>query len=123
MPDLAGRGPLGQRQPKPPKKPRKPLPQRSRKKLAYLASQARVDAKRHMAEVGQCDCAACGKPGPSQVHHVTGDGKPRDDMRVLPLCYECHQGPNGYHNAKAAWVARHGPDYMLLPKVDAMLRR
>jgi hypothetical protein len=48
---------------------------------------------------------------------------PRDDMRVLPLCYACHQGLDGYHAAKRSWVAKHGPDYMLLDRVADMLKR
>lgn len=122
MPDLANRGPLGQKTSKPPKKPRKPIPKRSAKREAYMRSQDRVEGVAHMLHVKQLPCICCGHPPPSAAHHVTGDGKPRDDMRVLPLCWECHQGPHGYHNAKAEWVARYGPDYGLLGKVDKMLK-
>lgn len=119
--DLAQRGPLGQKQPKPPKKPRKAIPRISRKRAAYLASDARKDGLAHMAAVKCLHCICCGHPPPSYAHHVRCDGKPRNDMRVLPLCFGCHQGPNGYHNDKAAWVERHGPDYSLLEAVAAMI--
>ena len=115
------KGPMGQKAPKPPAKSRKAIPKQSAKRKAYMASQARVDGLAHMGRVKGLDCICCGHPPPSHAHHVTGDNKPRDDMRVLPLCYECHQGPNGYHAAKRSWVARHGPDYLLLDEVAKML--
>lgn len=115
------KGALGLKQPKPQKKPRKPLPRRSKKRLAYLASEERQRGLGWMFHVKQLPCICCGHPAPSYAHHVTGDGKPRNDFRVLPLCYACHQGPDGYHNAKAAWVERYGPDYGLLPLIDEML--
>jgi len=46
---------------------------------------------------------------------------PRDDLRTIPLCYDCHQGPNGYHAAKRTWVAANGPDYEFLPRVNFLL--
>jgi len=49
MPDLAGRGALGQKQFKPPKKPRKPLPKQSAKRKAYLASPERGRQSAHGA--------------------------------------------------------------------------
>ena len=122
MPDLAGRAGLGPKPPKTPRKAHKHLPRRSAKRKAYMASQARVDGVAHMLAVKAMSCICCGHPPPSSAHHVNGDGKPRNDMRVLPLCWECHQGQNGYHNAKAAWVANHGPDYGLLARVDVMLK-
>lgn len=75
-----------------------------------------------MGRVKALPCVCCGHPPPSQAHHVTGDQMPRNDMRVLPLCYFCHQGTDGYHLSKRSWVARHGPDYLLLPLVDEMLK-
>jgi hypothetical protein len=121
MPDLAGRGALGQKPPKPTKKPRKAVRKRSAKREAYMRSDARVDAVAHMMRVKALPCVCCGHHPPSHAHHVTGDGKPRDDLRVIPLCPPCHVGPDGYHKNKAAWVARHGPDYGLLGIVAAQI--
>jgi hypothetical protein len=121
MPDLSARGPLGLKPDKAPRKARKPLPKRSRKREAYMRSEARVEGMAHMERVKALPCVCCGHPPPSAAHHVTGDDMPRNDMRVLPLCWECHQGPHGYHNAKAEWVTQHGPDYLLLDAVAAML--
>jgi hypothetical protein len=120
--DLAQRGPLGQKQPKAAKK-RKAVRKVSAKRAAYLASDDRRAALEHMAKVKALPCICCGNPPPNHAHHVTGDRMPRNDMRVLPLCYECHQGPHGYHAAKRSWVARHGPDYLLLDAVADMLAR
>ena len=123
MPDLAGRSPLGPKTGKTGPKPRKPLPRRSPKRIAYMASAARKAGVAHMLAVKAMFCICCGHPPPSAAHHVNGDGKQRNDMRVLPLCWECHQGQNGYHNAKAEWVERHGPDYSLLARVADLLKR
>lgn len=121
MSDLSGRGPLGQKKPKPDKKPRKPIPKQSPKRRAYMASSARKDGLEHMGRVKLLPCVCCGHPPPSYAHHVTGDGMPRDDMRVLPLCYDCHQGPKGYHNSKALWQEKYGRDVDYLAQVEAML--
>jgi hypothetical protein len=100
---------------------RSPIPRRSKKRAAYMASPEREAGVAHMLAVKALPCIACGAPPPSHAHHVTGDGMPRDDMRVIPLCHDCHTGQNGYHNAKRSWVARHGRDCDLLPKVAEML--
>lgn len=115
MPDLAGRPGLGLKQPKPPKQPCKPIPKISAKKRAHKAAERAAGAWEHMAWVKTHPCAACGAPGPSEAHHVTGDKMPRSDFRVIALCPPCHTGPNGYHRAKRTWVAMHGPDYGFLP--------
>ncbi len=99
-----------------------PLRKRSPKRAAYMASAERKDGVAHMLAVKALPCICCGHPPPSYAHHVTGDKQPRNECRVLPLCYECHQGKNGYHAAKASWVAKHGPDYGLLNKVQELLR-
>lgn len=121
MSNLAGKPPLGQKAGKPGPKPRKALPKQSAKRRAYMASDDRKAGLVHMGKVKMLPCICCGSPPPSHAHHVTGDGKLRDDMRVLPLCYDCHQGPNGYHNAKAKWVSKYGPDYLMLDDVSRMM--
>lgn len=86
-----------------------------------MASAERKDAVAHMLSVKALGCIVCGAPPTSYAHHVTGDKQPRNDWRVLPLCYSCHQGPQGYHAAKRSWVEKNGPDYMLLPLVERLL--
>lgn len=114
MPDLANRGPLGQKTGKPPKKPRKPISPISAKRRARKAAEKAAGSWDHIEWVKSHPCAACGAPGPSEAHHVTGDKMPRSDFRVIGLCQPCHTGPNGYHKAKRSWVERHGPDYGFL---------
>jgi hypothetical protein len=121
MPDFSNRGPLGQKQPKPPKLPRKPLPKVSPKKRARKAAERARGAWEHMAAVKALPCICCGATGPSDAHHVVCDKQARSDWRVIPLCYECHRGPNGIHAAKRTWVSKHGPDNEFLVKVSEML--
>lgn len=114
---LMGKPPMGQKQPKPPKV-RKALRKRSPKRETYMRSAEREDAVVHMLAVKALPCAACNAPPPSEAHHCTGGGMKRDDMATIPLCKPCHLA---YHASKRTWVAKHGPDYGLLPKVAAML--
>ena len=121
MSNLAGKPPLGQKTGKPAQQPRKPIPRMSAKKRAHKAAERALGASEHMEWVKGLPCICCGAVAPSEAHHVTGDKMPRSDFRVIPLCYACHRGAEGYHNAKRAWVKRHGPDYMLLDAVASML--
>lgn len=79
-----------------------------------------ADCKRHMAAVAALPCLVCGRHG-VEVHHL---GKPRNDMRVLPLCPSHHRrefGPGAYHYSPKAFHAVHGDERMLLAKVADML--
>lgn len=113
------RGPLGLKAGKP-EKPRKGLRPVSAKKAAKKRQEAADGAREHMARVAALPCLVCGA-WPVEVHHVTGDKKRRSDFRVIPLCYECHRGSNGYHTTKASWVAKNGPDYLMLDVVAKIL--
>ena len=121
--DLAGRPPLGQKARKPPKSPRKAIQRRSAKMTAHKAAEHARGGTDHMMAVKALPCVCCHAPPPSEAHHVKDGGKARSDFRVIPLCYECHRGQHGYHNAKRSWRARYGLDCDLLPIVDAMLGR
>lgn len=59
---------------------RKGIARRSKKRLAYLASEDRKQGVEHMGKVAQLPCLVCGRYG-VEVHH---EGKPRSDMHVLP---------------------------------------
>lgn len=102
---LTNRGPLGQKAPKP--------------------ERGTAKAKAHMARVKALPCGICGRPGPSDAHHVFcgryGQSK-ASDFDVIPLCKFCHQvGPDAIHVNKRAWIERHGPDYGYLPEVSRQL--
>jgi hypothetical protein len=111
--DLAGRPPLGPKQPKPAKKARKPLPKRSAKKAAYLASEERQRGLDHMAKVAQLPCMVCGA-WPVEVHHMKD---PRTDFRVIPLCPMHHRREFGegslHYSPKAFWLRHGGPEFLL----------
>lgn len=70
-----------------------------------------------MLAVKALPCICCGATPPTEAHHVRDDGKARSDFRVIPLCYECHRGPQGYHAAKKSWRAKYGRDCDLLNHV------
>ena len=99
MPDLAGRGPLGLKEPKAKKNPA------------------------HLARVATLACVICGAR-PVHVHHcISGRYSQRKspDIETIPLCWNHHQGPEGIHQDKAAWEALHGPDTRYLPVVARLL--
>lgn len=120
MTDLARRGPLGPKQPKP-KTKRKGLPPISRKRAAYLASDARKAGLAHMAMVARLPCIVCGAHG-VEVHHMP----PRDDLRTAPLCARHHRrefGAGAYHYSPRAFHAAHGSADEILARVSEMLAR
>lgn len=101
--DFAGRGPVGLKEPKP-----------------VRGTKA---AKDHMARVAALPCVICGY-WPVEVHHcISGryGQQKASDFDTIPLCYPCHQGPQGIHANKAAWEAVNGPDTDFLPVVADML--
>lgn len=96
----------------------------SRKKAARAASKAGQEGRAHMAAVATMRCITCGY-WPSQVHHcISGRYGQRkaDNLDTIPLCLECHLGKHGIHTNKAAWEAKHGPDYSYLELVNSLIR-
>ena len=60
-------------------------------------------AKQHMAKIAQLPCACCGEIG-VHVHHIRegqGMSQRASDFLTIPLCPECHQGPNGVHGDRS----------------------
>ncbi len=52
-------------------------------------------------------CCACGRPGPSECHHVRtrGSGGTDDPRNLLPLCTGCHTGnPNAWHRGRETFL-------------------
>ena len=94
------KGPLGQRPPKP--------------------TNGNTEARRHMARVKALPCLVCGCHG-VEVHH---EGKPRNDLQVLPLCPQHHRreyGPGAYHYLPRAFYEAHGDSKFLLAVVADQL--
>lgn len=63
---------------------------------------SKADEQRYMGLVAQLPCACCGMPG-VHVHHIRegqGMAQRAANYLVIPLCPDCHQGPNGVHGDK-----------------------
>ena len=59
----------------------------------------RAAVERWMELVAALDCAIC-HARPVEVHHIRegqGAAQRAADTLVIPLCWSCHQGPNGIH--------------------------
>ena len=59
--------------------------------------------KQHMDLVASMPCSCCGAYG-VQVHHLRegqGMSQRASNWLTIPLCPECHTGPNGIHGNKS----------------------
>jgi hypothetical protein len=58
--------------------------------------------RRHVARVAELPCVVCQASGPSSAH------EPEQGMWfiALPLCHQCHQGPEGWHGTRLRWHLR-----------------
>lgn len=66
-------------------------------------SRALTDAERaHIERVKSTACACCDADPPSSAHHIVQG----DHYTTVGLCWECHQGTNGWHGARAMWRIR-----------------
>lgn len=53
-----------------------------------------------MGMVKQMRCVCCALMGrhqttPTEFHHIRAGGQARNDFLGIPLCEDCHRGPNG----------------------------
>ena len=59
--------------------------------------------KSHMDRVASLSCVCCGAHG-VHVHHLRegqGMSQRASNWLTIPLCPECHTGPNGIHGNKS----------------------
>lgn len=59
--------------------------------------------RRHMGKVAALPCVCCGASG-VQVHHIRegqGMGERSSHYLTVPMCPDCHTGPNGIHGNKS----------------------
>jgi len=76
--------------------------------------------REHLAWVASQPCIICGKPPPSECHHVrTVSNRKRDHTRVLPLCPDHHRGQMSIHNCKGQFTEKHGTQEYLLARLNA----
>jgi hypothetical protein len=57
----------------------------------------------HMDRIAQLPCACCGAHG-VHVHHIRegqGMSQRASNFLTVPLCPDCHTGPNGIHGNKS----------------------
>lgn len=83
--------------------------------------------KAHMDRVAQIGCIIkkCGSP--ATIHHCgTYMGGGRDHMRVIPLCWQHHLGPEGIDGkkmGKRVWEMKYGTEEALLKRVNEILNQ
>ena len=56
----------------------------------------------HVQRVKELSCSVCDAPGPSDAHHINQG----QHFTTVALCYDCHQGHNGWHGNKSLWRIR-----------------
>jgi hypothetical protein len=70
---------------------------RSKNSKAFTAEEAA-----HLEAVKSVACVICDAPPPSAAHHI----QQGDHFTTVALCWECHQGPMGWHGTKVLWRVR-----------------
>jgi hypothetical protein len=74
------------------------------------------EEKAHLNWVASLGCVICQKR--ANVHHVRSVASKRDHFKVIPLCYDHHQGSEGIHHlGKREWVKRYGYELDYLKKI------
>lgn len=85
---------------------------------------ATASEKEHMRRVAELGCIVCGNE--ATIHHCgTYMGGGRDHMRVIPLCWYHHQGPEGIDGkrmGKRVWESKYGTEESLLEEVNQTLK-
>lgn len=73
-----------------------------------------------MANLG-CAIEGCGH-APCIHHAETGMGGRKNHDRVIPLCYDHHQGRDGIHTlSRRTWQKKFGTEQDLMAKISGML--
>ena len=81
-----------------------------------------------MERIAAMPCICCRLNGLSQgtktcVHHIREGREARNDFLTLPLCWDCHQGPQGIHGDKTYLRLLKMSEWALLAKVIEALER
>lgn len=77
--------------------------------------------KAHLNWVASNPCCVCGS-FIVQVHHIRHFGEARDDKRTIPLCWNHHLGPDGFHTlGKKVWPEKYGYELDMLKKLNETL--
>lgn len=88
-----------------------------------MAKKATKSEREHIAKVASISCIVCGV-WPVEVHHaLTGYGGRRNNMKVLPLCFNHHRGVQGIHTlGRKAWQRQYATEQELLDRLDHALQ-
>ena len=61
-------------------------------------------------------------PGrPADAHHLLRNGRRISHDATIPLCPDCHRGPNGTHKRRRWFAETYGTDEELLARTDALV--
>lgn len=131
MTDLAKRGPLGLKVPKPEKpKFRKPMRKKAKQRSKNFTQH---NDPVYLTRVRLLPCVACGAPAPSEAHHcrdlpphneqglyarLPGAGIRSGDKDAIPLCRSCH---DLFHRHRGEFHVHYGKDYGFIPATRAAL--
>ena len=81
------------------------------------------DEKNWLNKISNFGCVVCRKhyeiddAPPANCHHIRqgmGAGQKNSHYMVLPLCWEHHQGQDGFHSAPKTWQKKYGTEAELL---------
>ena len=81
------------------------------------------DEKNWLNRISNFGCVVCRKhheivdAPPANCHHIRqgmGAGQKNSHYMVLPLCWEHHQGQDGFHSAPKTWQDKYGTEAELL---------
>lgn len=78
--------------------------------------------KDHLNLVASQPCMVCNNQN-INVHHIRESGEPRNHFKVIPLCYDHHQGVSGIHTlGKKEWRKKYGHEIDMLIKLHSVIR-
>ncbi|MCB1281010.1 MAG: DUF968 domain-containing protein [Salinibacterium sp.] len=80
--------------------------------------------RRHLAKVKALPCGLCGRCGPNHAHHVRtgqGMGQRAGHFCTVPLCPDCHEGPQGIHGDKTLWRIYRKTEMDVLDQTNGIL--
>ena len=84
------------------------------------------EEKLWLNRISNFGCVVCKKfygvqdPLPANCHHIRdgmGMGQKNSHSMVLPLCWEHHQGQDGFHSGPKTWRGKYGTELELLTYV------
>lgn len=81
-------------------------------------------SRNHIARIKAMPCGLCGASGPSDAHHIRegqGMGQRASDYLAVPLCKDCHQGPQGLHGDRSLWRVYRKGELDVLAETIAIL--